>query len=185
MQQVLGYSSTLLKCFCLLHQIHAHFYEFTETRGESMLPTLAPHGDFVHVLKGRVHRRPAADTGDATTRGLHMGDCVVLRKPNDPRSRVCKRITGMPGDIIEVDPSYDGDDEESALIEVPKGHVWVTGDNLSYSLDSRSYSAVPLGLLLGKVVAANDFSKPARDPETGAWFGYRRIPNNYIEMSVD
>jgi len=35
---------------------------------------------------------------------------------------------------------------------VPDGHVWLEGDNPKNSRDSRSYGAVPLGLLHGKVI---------------------------------
>jgi hypothetical protein len=36
---------------------------------------------------------------------------------------------------------------------VPDGAVWLQGDNLSNSMDSRGYGAVPIGLIRGKVVA--------------------------------
>uniref|UniRef100_A0A4W5N872 Peptidase S26 domain-containing protein n=1 Tax=Hucho hucho TaxID=62062 RepID=A0A4W5N872_9TELE len=34
---------------------------------------------------------------------------------------------------------------------VPKGHVWLEGDNLSNSADSRSYGPVPYALIRGRV----------------------------------
>jgi inner membrane protease subunit 1 len=36
-------------------------------------------------------------------------------------------------------------------LQVPKGHVWLLGDNIDNSLDSRTYGPVPLGLILGRV----------------------------------
>ncbi|GME78505.1 unnamed protein product [Ambrosiozyma monospora] len=95
-----------------------------------------------------------------------------------PEQWVCKRITGMPGDIILIDPSkdtlsnlqLDGDEENLKLKElktkeelenqknfdqyviIPEGHCWVTGDNLSHSIDSRTYSVLPLGLISGKLI---------------------------------
>uniref|UniRef100_A0AAR5QFB9 Peptidase S26 domain-containing protein n=1 Tax=Dendroctonus ponderosae TaxID=77166 RepID=A0AAR5QFB9_DENPD len=39
----------------------------------------------------------------------------------------------------------------SALI-VPIGHIWIQGDNVSNSTDSRSYGPVPLGLVRSKAV---------------------------------
>lgn len=36
-------------------------------------------------------------------------------------------------------------------VTVPEGHIWVTGDNLSASRDSRNYGPVPLGLVKGTV----------------------------------
>jgi hypothetical protein len=37
--------------------------------------------------------------------------------------------------------------------QVPTGHVWLTGDNLILSRDSREYGPVPLALMRGRVVA--------------------------------
>ena len=37
------------------------------------------------------------------------------------------------------------------LIRVPKGHVWIQGDNLQNSTDSRYYGPVPYSLLRGRV----------------------------------
>eukprot|EP00798_Chlamydomonas_sp_ICE-L_P003557 gene3557-13629_t len=35
--------------------------------------------------------------------------------------------------------------------QVPPGHVWLQGDNLIHSLDSRQYGPVPMGMVRGKV----------------------------------
>ena len=37
--------------------------------------------------------------------------------------------------------------------------MYGTGDNLCHSLDSRSYGVVPMGLITGKIVAANSMSE--------------------------
>ena len=34
---------------------------------------------------------------------------------------------------------------------VPKGHVWLLGDNASNSTDSRTYGAVPAAMIKGRV----------------------------------
>lgn len=39
------------------------------------------------------------------------------------------------------------------LRQVPEGHVFVGGDNLPWSRDSRNYGPVPLGLVNGKIIA--------------------------------
>ena len=38
-------------------------------------------------------------------------------------------------------------------LKVPPGHVYLVGDNLPWSRDSRTFGPVPLGLVNGKVVA--------------------------------
>lgn len=188
------------RAVCFVHIVHTHFYEFTETRGESMLPTLAATNDYVHAVKKYKDGK-----------GCQIGDCIVAVKPSDPDHRVCKRITGMPGDIILVDPSMgsnvfgsdtlkhtanvivqsteDGqtghleeeDESFNSYIKVPKGHVWVTGDNLSHSLDSRTYNSLPMGLIRGKIVAANDFNEPFWGGTKGNFWGFRKIKNIYID----
>ena len=35
---------------------------------------------------------------------------------------------------------------------VPRGHVWLTGDNSSQSTDSREWGPLPIGLILGRAV---------------------------------
>lgn len=44
------------------------------------------------------------------------------------------------------------------MAQVPPGHVWLIGDNLPASRDSRLYGPVPMALIDGKVIA-----------RTGAW----------------
>ncbi|RKP31268.1 LexA/Signal peptidase [Metschnikowia bicuspidata] len=167
---------------CAAHLVSEYLVEFTETRGESMLPTLQAHGDF--VLAQKSHR---------LGRNLEMGDVIVAVKPSDPDHRVCKRISGMPGDIILIDPASSSPVTNSAseceehdgfnkFVIVPEGHVWVTGDNLSHSLDSRSYMWLPMALIKGKVIAATSWDKGLRDKNGNFWFyNFRWITSNFVD----
>lgn len=82
---------------------------------------------------------------------LQRGDLVTFLSPLDPSRPVCKRLIGLPGDIVCVDPTgkYAPSTEH---VVVPKGHIWVSGDNMDWSRDSRSYGPVPFGLIKGKFV---------------------------------
>ena len=111
-----------------------------------------------------------------------MGDCIVLYKPNDPQKRVCKRIAGMSGDYILLDPWLDHSEAITTYINVPKNHVQVTGDNLTHSLDSRLYNVVSMRLIVGKIIAVNDFNKPVWDPVSRTLFGFRWIFNNFEDI---
>jgi signal peptidase I len=75
---------------------------------------------------------------------LKRGDIVVARSPWDPKQLICKRIVGVSGDNIK----------QGFLSQqmVPRGHVWLQGDNVNDSKDSRDFGAVPIGLILGKVI---------------------------------
>jgi mitochondrial inner membrane protease subunit 1 len=83
---------------------------------------------------------------------IARGDLITLKSPYDPQRIVCKRVIGLPGDVICVDPTG-----QFALstehVVVPKGHLWISGDNAAYSRDSRSYGPVSMSLVQSKVVA--------------------------------
>lgn len=183
-----------------------------------------------------------ADQAQGT--GLKVGDLVVALSPFDASRAVCKRVIGLPGDTVALDPrmrplpmeawrgqakvtsqatdkrsddqvldsklvkfqdvletvgrqpassrstsvdespidllkSMDTDADASSdthrhntvastdvvqntyvrskgdvqYVTVPLGHVWLAGDNMANSTDSRHYGPVPLGMVRGKVLA--------------------------------
>ena len=151
-----------------------------------MLPTLSYEGDCV-VCSPIPYWFPFISPAK---RRPKRGDLVVADSPNSLGNTVLKRVTGVEGDIIEIEPrrgvdrkwiaeadeAYFGerpvhpglegrgkDSEgrplvhgrrgEGKFIKVPKGHIWVVGDNLSNSTDSRHYGPVPLAMVRGKVLA--------------------------------
>ncbi|XP_031702615.1 mitochondrial inner membrane protease subunit 1 isoform X3 [Anarrhichthys ocellatus] len=59
-----------------------------------------------------------------------------------------QKVIGLEGDkVCTSSPS----DLFKAHTYVPKGHVWLEGDNLRNSNDSRSYGPVPYALIRGRV----------------------------------
>lgn len=52
---------------------------------------------------------------------------------------------------MQLQPRFDQSRQET--ITVPKGHVWVEGDNPTLSVDSRQIGAVPAALVLGRACA--------------------------------
>ncbi|XP_041645182.1 mitochondrial inner membrane protease subunit 1 isoform X2 [Cheilinus undulatus] len=63
---------------------------------------------------------------------------------------LCKieKVIGLEGDkICTSAPS----DLFKTHTYVPKGHVWLEGDNLRNSTDSRSYGPIPYALIRGRV----------------------------------
>ncbi|XP_076925089.1 mitochondrial ATP-independent inner membrane protease subunit 1a-like [Bidens hawaiensis] len=131
---------------------------YLQVFGPSMLPTFSLTNEL--VLLERISTR----NGKAGT-----GDVVVLQSPENPRKFVTKRITGMEGDKITyiVDPK---NNDKTETIIVPKGHVWVQGDNIYNSYDSRNFGPVPYGLLKGKIFwkiwPTSAFGSVAKRPET-------------------
>lgn len=126
-----------------------------------MLPTIRARGDWIFV--DRLSHRLSSKPIDSLTRG----QLVVYTSPVDRTRGVCKRIIGLPGDTICVDPfpdpgtpsSEDTDTERRKAmrkpqhIVVPEGHFWTQGDNRDQTRDSSTYGPVPAGLLQGQVKA--------------------------------
>ncbi|KAK9450618.1 peptidase S24/S26A/S26B/S26C [Limtongia smithiae] len=152
----------LLRTAAAMHLLQTCVFEFAVTGGLSMLPTLRALGD--HVFVDKLNHRYGKD--------IAVGDVVVMLKPTDEHTRVCKRVAGLPGDIVYANPTptyvpaqdasipAPRDLLESAetttvrtgkYVRVPEGCIWVLGDNSAASLDSRDYGPVPKGLVVGKV----------------------------------
>ncbi|KAI3982085.1 hypothetical protein MKX01_018991, partial [Papaver californicum] len=69
---------------------------------------------------------------------VNNGDIVIVGSPENPKKTLNKRILGMEGDNVTY--------------LVPKGHIWIQGDNTYASQeDSRQFGPVPYGLLQSKV----------------------------------
>ncbi|TMW69395.1 hypothetical protein Poli38472_001551 [Pythium oligandrum] len=85
-------------------------------------------------------------------RAYQRGDVVLLRSPTrKDGSFVIKRILAMEGDTVELQPRFD--QSRADRVVVPKGHLWVEGDNATMSVDSRHIGAVPAALMEGRVQA--------------------------------
>lgn len=148
--------------------------------GPSMFPTM-PTSTSLTVYSRR-HRHG---------RNIKAGDVIIFENPVFLRGMAIKRVIGMPGDYVVYDPAQSptvggagiGGDAttratetstskktntgtspppEPTMIQVPEGHVWVAGDNLAYSRDSRFYGPLPMALILGKCLYNGD-----------GWFSWR------------
>mmetsp|Transcript_1650 Transcript_1650/g.3955 ORF Transcript_1650/g.3955 Transcript_1650/m.3955 type:complete len:193 (-) Transcript_1650:353-931(-) len=122
----------------LMHCVREYLFDITLCSGPSMLPALGVQGNVVMLesVTPRMQR-------------IRVGDVVIASSPNNPANSVCKRVCGLAGDVVEVLPSHSLQKVRHEV--VPPGHVWLQGDNLHNSTDSRTYGAVPIGLVRGRV----------------------------------
>jgi signal peptidase I len=103
---------------------------------------------------------------------IHRGDVVVFKKPPhgvDPNIKdLIKRVIGLPGDTVEgrnghvyingrlLDEPYLPSGvvtDRFAPITVPKGQIWVMGDNREDSADSRVFGTISEKLVVGRAFA--------------------------------
>jgi signal peptidase I len=135
--------------------VRAYVAEPFAIPSESMEPTLRP-GD--HVLVEKLSYRFGSP---------RRGDLVVFRSP-DGGSLAVKRIVGLAGDRVAIEDgvlAIDGRLQREPYVDqksidsvyfgpvvVPRGDVFVMGDNRADSHDSRDYGAVPRRALIGRVL---------------------------------
>ena len=121
----------------------------------SMEPTLAI-GDRVLVNKF-IYRFDAPKRGDV----------VVFESPEGPKTDLIKRVIAVGGQTVQVKDGYvyvDGVKLDEPYVaqdrrdnyssptptKVPRGYVWVMGDNRGNSSDSRVIGPQPLSAILGE-----------------------------------
>lgn len=100
--------------------------------GPSMMPTFNMTGDI--VLMDRITPRLGS---------VSVGDIVICKSPTHATQTVCKRVAALEGGEVPSCPS----------VTVPRGHVWLLGDNAENSTDSRVYGPVPASMVKGRVFA--------------------------------
>lgn len=107
--------------------------------GQSMMPTLNPNEKVVvskaYWLVGPIHDK----------------DIVVIKDPTAD-GYIIKRVFRMAGERVPVDKWPDSQKLEDGEYTVPDGDIFVLGDNIRESEDSRKFGPVSLSTVIGKVV---------------------------------
>lgn len=111
--------------FLIIAFLYQSFFTLSVVRGKSMEPTFHD-GQVVLVGKGGLLFGP-----------LERGDVVVFTRNGE---LLVKRVVALP---YETAP--DG-------TRVPANHIYVVGDNLEVSEDSRTFGPIPLNSVIGKVL---------------------------------
>ncbi|XP_029411063.1 mitochondrial inner membrane protease subunit 1 isoform X3 [Nannospalax galili] len=86
----------------------------------------------------------------------------INNKKNTGRIRILKHsFVAQTGNLSYVGGGIKSFLRPAWAIKVPRGHVWLEGDNLQNSTDSRYYGPIPYGLIRGRI-----FFKLQRKSET-------------------
>ncbi|KAL4943589.1 hypothetical protein BDV06DRAFT_221046 [Aspergillus oleicola] len=135
------YRTAGLSTFTILLWENVAMFQLSE--GPSMYPTFSPRGDY--LLVSRLHKYG---------RGVEVGDVVRFYHPHFLGAHAAKRVVGLPGDFVCREEALSETVGGSGkMIRVPEGHVYLAGDNLPWSRDSRTYGPLPMGLINGKIIA--------------------------------
>ncbi|XP_033727281.1 mitochondrial inner membrane protease subunit 1-like [Pecten maximus] len=118
-----------VKLGCIVHCTTEYIGTVAVCSGISMQPTIYS-GD---VILG--------DRLSIAQRKLENGEIVLCKSTEDPFMYVCKRVIAMEGERVYNKGRY---------TKVPKGHLWIEGDNKSKSHDSRNFGPVPYALVYTK-----------------------------------
>lgn len=153
MKNVLEWVGTLLVGIVIAIVLKVYIVQGYNISGDSMLPTFQS-GDFVF-----------AEKISYKTSGLKYGQIVIVEPKNTEHKRIIKRVVGLEGDKIKIENGvlYRNDKKVSEKyieeemysdfeeIKVPKGEIFVLGDNRNNSSDSRYFGTFKKEQLRGKV----------------------------------
>ena len=140
---------TALICAALLF---AFVFRTVGVDGTSMVPTLRSED---RLILTHMFYRP------------ERGDIVVISRAEEGKTPLIKRVIAVEGDTVEITQNKEVILNGKVLDEpylnvstppkgcigavtVPKGHIFVLGDNRAVSWDSRDIGPVPVSLVMGK-----------------------------------
>lgn len=141
--------------FAIAMIVQTFMFRITGILQTSMLPTIDP-GDRIIVNCLTYHFREP-----------RPGEIVVVHDPLDAKKDIIKRVIALGGDTIEMvdgvlhvngsvvnEPYVVNKDvvKGQARFTIPKGYIYVMGDNRPVSGDSRDFGPVAENQIIGKVV---------------------------------
>ena len=143
---------TILPAVLIAVLINIFLAQATQVHGQSMEPTL--HSD----------QRLVVEKVSYHFHGPRRGDIVVLESPQQSSELLIKRVIGLPGETVEIRQGWvyiNGQELDEPYLErstggnwrpiiVPPLHVFVLGDNRSFSNDSRAFGMAPIENIVGR-----------------------------------
>lgn len=145
---------TLVIALAVALLIRAFVVQVYLVEGPSMEPTL--HTNERLLVNKFIYR----------FRGPKPGEIIVLQDPNQPTRELIKRVIAVGGETIEVKKSVvyvDGKPlkepyintvvtkpDDMPPVQVPKGYIFVMGDNRSWSFDSRAIGPIAVDKVDGE-----------------------------------
>jgi signal peptidase I len=170
------YTEAIITALILALVIRAYVIQAFKIPSGSMIPTLLI-GDHILVNKFIYGTTiPFTDKRILILRNPERGDIIVFKYPENPKKDFIKRVIGTGGDVIEeknkavyvngrvlnepyavhsdtsMKPPGNDPRDNFGPIKVPKGKLFVMGDNRDQSYDSRYWGFVDLKEVLGEAI---------------------------------
>ena len=151
---------TIVPAVLIALLINLFLAQATRVYGQSMEPNL--HTDQRLIVEKLTYNRYFRQYLGLD--GPERGDVVVIDIADQGGELLIKRVIGLPGDIIEIRNNQvfvnnqplsepyinDVTTGQFGPVTVTPLHVFVLGDNRSYSNDSRNFGTVPLQDVVGR-----------------------------------
>ncbi|KAG9475762.1 hypothetical protein GDO78_003923 [Eleutherodactylus coqui] len=134
--KTLGFLGYAIQYGCIAHCTFEYLGKIVICSGPSMQPTIMDDDILV------------CDSLSRLLSSFNKGDIIIAKSPSNPNHVICKRVIGLEGDKVCTSGPADFIKRHTY---VPRGHVWLEGDNLDNSTDSRSYGPVPYALIQGRL----------------------------------
>ncbi|KAL4113282.1 hypothetical protein QTP88_016940 [Uroleucon formosanum] len=122
---------TSFKYFCVAHCVTEHVADIFLCSGDSMEPSIHS-GDLVIIQRF-----------SKMNNNVDKGDIIIAKSPEEYNRFIMKRVKAVDGQMVRRGINYQ---------VVPRGSVWLEGDNHTNSTDSWDFGPVPKGLIYGRVV---------------------------------
>lgn len=170
-KKVWEYTEAIITALILALIIRAYVVQAFKIPSGSMIPTLLI-GDHILVNKFIYGTNiPFSDKRILIFKKPEKGDIIVFKYPENPKRDFIKRVIATEGDVIEgknkliyvngmpLNEPYIQHSDGRVLLdkrdqfgpeEVPKGKMFVMGDNRDQSYDSRYWGFVDMNEVLGK-----------------------------------
>lgn len=154
--ETIEWIKSILAAIAIAILIKTFVFNTTYVLGNSMYPTLHEKDRLFANKISLYFSKPS------------RGDVIVLKAPDAPNKDYIKRIIGVEGDVVEIidgkvylnnilleEPYIDRDSYthvyDETIWNVPKGYVFVLGDNRDEgaSKDSRYFGYIPVDSIKG------------------------------------
>jgi signal peptidase I len=160
------YAEIIVMAVILALFARTFFIQAFKIPSESMEDTLLV-GDFLFANKLIYGPKiPFTDKRLPGTRDPKPGDIIIFKFPGDKKTDYIKRCVAVEGQTVELRGKtlyVDGAPREEDYAKyshgafygpyvVPKGHIFMMGDNRDNSADSRVWGPLPKNLILGKAL---------------------------------